>query len=260
MMGLKKRIRTIGLLLFFSFILVNSSYGLLSRGIDFYADLEITVEREGYVTIDGISNYPDLIVENTEEYTSKQQSLWTLAILKNETFSDFIFIITFPEQTTIQSIESSATTVIGEKNGHLTLTGYGSNKSLSITVDYQTEKISEESGFYGLDTISFILIVSIIFLIFSLIIIFLLDKKKLTLFKKNNLEFSQNQLRGLNERQKKILALLQESKIAMTQTDIQRELDMPKASVSRNIRRLELKGLVEKERIGMSNLIRLKKP
>jgi uncharacterized membrane protein len=34
---------------------------------------------------------------------------------------------------------------------------------------------------------------------------------------------------------------------------------MPKASVSRNIRRLELKGLIEKEQIGMSNIIRLKK-
>jgi len=53
--------------------------------------------------------------------------------------------------------------------------------------------------------------------------------------------------------------LLLKSKIPMTQNDIQRELGIPKASVSRNIRRLELKGLIEKEKIGMSNLIKIKK-
>ena len=67
-------------------------------------------------------------------------------------------------------------------------------------------------------------------------------------------------LKGLNERQKKIMNLLLERKTPLTQTDIQKELKIPKAAVSRNIRGLELKGLIEKENIGMSNLIRLKKP
>jgi len=259
MMVLKKRMRTIGLFLMLAFIFINPSFVPITQAIDFYADLEITVDTGGYVTIDGISNYPNLIIENTEEYTSKQQSLWTLDILKNETFSDFLFFITFPEQSTIQSIESSGSTVIGEENGHLTITGYGSNKSLSITVNYQTEKTLEKSGFYSLDTFSIILIMSIIFLVILLIFLVFIDKKEIRIFSQNNHKSSQNQLRGLNERQKKIMKLLQESKIAMTQTDIQRELDMPKASVSRNIRRLELKGLIEKEQIGMSNLIRLKK-
>ena len=260
MMGFKKRNQITRVLLLTSFIIINCSYVLNTQAIDYYADLDITVDREGYVTIDGLSNYPDLIVENTEEYTSKQQSIWSLAITKNITFSDFIFSISLPEQTTIQSIDSSASTIISEENGHLIITGYGENETLSITVDYQTEKISEESGLFGLDTFSIILIVSIISLIIVLFIIIFFDKKQITIFSKNNQEFSQKELRGLNERQKKILTLLQKSNIAMTQTDIQRELDMPKSSVSRNIRRLELKGLIEKEQIGMSNLIRLKKP
>ncbi len=259
-MGFKKRMRILCLFLLCSIIIINPSHVLITHAIDFYADLEITVDREGYVTIEGISNYPDLLVENTEKYTSKQQSLWTFSILKNETFSDFLFLVTFPEQTTIQSIESSTSTVIGEENGHLMITGYGTNKPLFITVNYQTEKISEKSGFYGLDSVSIILIASILLLIVLLIIIVFVDKKEKAIFSKDTPEFSQKQLRGLNERQKKILTLLQESNIALTQTDIQRELDMPKASVSRNIRRLELKGLIEKEHIGMSNLIRLKKP
>ena len=56
------------------------------------------------------------------------------------------------------------------------------------------------------------------------------------------------------------MKLLVDKKIPLTQTDIQKELNIPKAAVSRNIRGLELKGLIEKEQIGMSNLIRLKKP
>ena len=46
---------------------------------------------------------------------------------------------------------------------------------------------------------------------------------------------------------------------SMTQTEIQKQLSIPKSAVSRNIGALELKGLIEKETIGMSNLIRLKK-
>ena len=66
--------------------------------------------------------------------------------------------------------------------------------------------------------------------------------------------------KGLNQRQIQIMKLLIDNKMPLTQTDIQKRLDIPKAAVSRNIRGLELKGLIEKEQIGMSNLIRMKKP
>lgn len=65
--------------------------------------------------------------------------------------------------------------------------------------------------------------------------------------------------KGLNDRQKNIINILIKSETGLTQTEIQKELGIPKASVSRNIRRLELKGLIEKEKIGMSNIIRIKK-
>ena len=40
---------------------------------------------------------------------------------------------------------------------------------------------------------------------------------------------------------------------------IVKELNLPKSSVSRNISSLELKGLIEKESVGVSTMIRLKK-
>jgi len=66
--------------------------------------------------------------------------------------------------------------------------------------------------------------------------------------------------KGLSERQKEIVQLLIDTKRPLTQVEIQKELDMPKAAVSRNVHSLEIKGLIEIEKIGMSNLIRLKKP
>ena len=55
------------------------------------------------------------------------------------------------------------------------------------------------------------------------------------------------------------MKLLNESTKPLTQTDIEKELNMPKAAVSRNIHSLEYKGLIEIEKIGMSNFIRVKK-
>ena len=66
--------------------------------------------------------------------------------------------------------------------------------------------------------------------------------------------------RGLTDRQKQIMELLIETKRPLTQVEIEKELDIPKAAVSRNVHSLEIKGLIEIEKIGMSNLIRLKKP
>jgi uncharacterized membrane protein len=73
-------------------------------------------------------------------------------------------------------------------------------------------------------------------------------------------KYNAYQFKGLNQRQKEIMNLLIDKNTALTQTEIQKELNIPKAAISRNIRGLELKGLIEKEQIGMSNLIRIKKP
>jgi len=231
------------------------------QATDLYADIEITVDDAGYVTIEGVSNYPNLLVENSESYTSKKQSLWTLNITKNETFSDYVYSVQLPKNSEISLISSSGSILIGEESGNLIIDGFGSNESLSIIIQYQTQKYLDTSELFGLDTLSIILSIVIVVLIISFcyILIFVDTRKKPAKLQKEDDSFIRL-LKGLNERQKQILTLLRESSVALTQTDIQRELNMPKASVSRNIRRLELKGLIEKEQIGMSNLIRLKKP
>ena len=106
-----------------------------------------------------------------------------------------------------------------------------------------------------------VIVLLIIFLL--LLIFFILNYKKVRSFKKDKEDVKENFLdhdtRGLTSRQKKIFNLLVENKKPMTQAQIQTELKIPKASVSRNIKSLELKGLIEKEDAGISNLIRVKK-
>jgi len=107
----------------------------------------------------------------------------------------------------------------------------------------------------------YLLIPIIIIGLVVLIVVFyyFLKKKDTEEISKEINETVYDDFRGLSDRQKKIMDLLIDKNRPLSQTTIQKELDIPKAAVSRNISSLELKGLVEKENIGMSNLIRLKK-
>ena len=244
--------------LFFTFLLLFSIiYFPIISAEDFYADIKIDVDSNGFVTIDGVTNYPELLTENTENYTSKKQSNWLLNITNDDIFSDFFYVLTLPKGSSINYIKSSGFIRIEENQGNLIVKGFGENESISILVQYQIDKSSDDE-ILKLDYIFIFLIVFIIGVI--LLITYTLIKGKKVKNEFEQIKESIIDFRGLNKRQKEIMKLLIDRKIPLTQTDIQKELNLPKAAVSRNIRRLEIKGLIEKEKIGMSNLIRLKKP
>ncbi len=248
-MSLSKKHLNKFFLIIFLFILIIFPVSAVS---EYYADITIDVDSSGFVTIEGVTNYPDLLAKNTEVYTFKKQSYWLLNITKGEIFSDFVYFLTLPESSSVNYIKSSGSIRIEEDKGKLIINGFGENEIFSIQIQYQIGKVTEES--FKFDPI-FISLVTIIIVLFTiLIIMFLKDRKKPQSINKNSYDF-----RGLNQRQKQIMKLLIDRKKPLTQTEIQKLLNIPKAAVSRNIRRLELKGLIEKEQIGMSNLIRLKK-
>jgi len=242
--------------IFFFFTLLILSTIIYSPSIsaeNYYADLTIEVDSSGFVTIDGITNHPDLLVKNTEIYTSKKQSYWLLNITKEGVFSDFVYVLTLPIESSINYIKSSGFISIENNKGNLLVKGFGENESFSVLVQYQIEKITENQVL-EFDLISIILISAIIVLIIILVAVIVKEKIKVKQPKS-----SEYNLKGLNQRQKEIMNLLIDKNTPLTQTEIQKELNIPKAAVSRNIRGLELKGLIEKEQIGMSNLIRIKK-
>jgi len=220
---------------------------------EYYADINISVDGSGFVSIEGRTNHPNLLVDNSELYTYKSQSFWLLNITKNEVFSDYIYSLTLPQGSTINYIRSSGFRGIEEKSGSLVITGSGGNESLSIVVQYQLNERSLD--FNVLIVLGVLIFVLIVFLVF-----FVIQSKKKKLVgpvKKSDYVIS---FRGLTERQKQIMNLLIEVKRPLTQIEIEKELGIPKSAVSRNVHSLELKGLVEIEKVGMSNFIRLKKP
>jgi uncharacterized membrane protein len=244
------------ILMFFLF-----SFNLISvYANEYYADITIDIDDSGFVTIYGITNHLDLLVENTEIYTSKKQSYWLLNITKDEIFSDYIFVLTLPKDSSINYIKSSGSIRIEEELGNLIVKGFGQNESFFIIVQYQVKKNLDDKILMDIDT-SLIIVFLILLIGFILIItlIFINKRKHLITFEKTNKNNIEQDLSGLSNRQKNIMKLLIERNRPLTQKEIQQKLKMPKAAVSRNIHSLEIKDLVEIEKVGMSNLIKIKK-
>ena len=219
----------------------------------YYADVDISVDTSGFVTITGTTNYPDLLTDSTEIYSSKDQSFWLLNITKNEVFSNYIYTITFPKGTSINYIKSEGTFRIGGHEEHLIIDGFAENNNLSVIIQYQIDKYNEGSVSNAFNmNLGLIIIISLFIILFIVVYYKFPDKNK------SSEMFEDDMLKGLNQRQKDIMNILINNSAPLTQSDIQREIGIPKASVSRNIQRLEFKGLIEKEQTGMSNLIRLK--
>jgi uncharacterized membrane protein len=238
-----------------SFLAILSEPSL--QAADYYADLTITVDLSGFVTIQGLTNYPNLTIQNTEQYTSKQQSYWLLNITKPEAFSEFIYDLALPKGSSISYIRSSGSIRIEENLGGLVIRGFGENESFSILIQYQIEK--QDETFLQENIVYLILLPAILLVTFLIIYFYITEKKTAVSLQPLGTKEPLGELKGLNTRQRQIMQLLHERNTPMTQTDIQKELQIPKASVSRNVHGLERKGFIEKEQIGMSNLIRLKK-
>lgn len=247
-----KKIRLYSITLSFFIILISSC--AISTAEGYYADIQISVYETGIVDIKGVTNYPDLSVKD-----SNMQTYWLLNITTEDIFEDYVYTLTLPDDSVINRIKASGFIGVKEEDGRLIISGAGENESLSILVQYQINKTSDIYSFFDYVILS-VLLLSIVILTFLLVYFVYKDKQKKSI--KYNLDDNNDMMysfKGLNERQKEIVKLLIDAKRPLTQTDIQKELDMPKAAVSRNVHSLELKGLLEIEQTGMSNLIRLKK-
>src|SRR3989339_685127 len=169
-MVLQKRLFQLGLLL-----IVINCMAVFSQ--EFYADLEITLDESGFVTIDGITNYPDLIVKDSQMYTFKEQEYWAFDLSIEKSF-DFVYILKLPENSEINSINTSGQFRIKTENDNLIIQCYGEDEPLNIFVQYQIKK-SEQNNFYIIFLIGLIVIISFV----------LVSLKRLNLFKKKNIEF-----------------------------------------------------------------------
>jgi len=117
-MGFDKTCRQISLFFVLLFLISILSFSNI-RAEGYYADITIDVDSSGFVTIDGVTNYPGLLVNNTQSYTLKKQSYWLLNITIEDVFSDFVYAMTLPEDSSINYIKSSGFIQIQEDQGNL---------------------------------------------------------------------------------------------------------------------------------------------
>lgn len=231
---------------------------------NYYADLEIDVNSQGLVNIFGKTDYNEFKeILNSPQFTSKDKEYWILNITTKKVFDNFIFELYLPKNSQINYIKTTPNFRIDEENNRIKLIGTGENKPITIIVQYKIENnqiiLKQENN---------IIIYFIIFII-SIISGFLINKylhqkkeKRRKKYIKSNkleeLEYTRININILPQRQQEIIKILKE-KGKITQKELENIMKIPKSSISRNIKTLEIKGIVKKENIGITNYIHLKK-
>ncbi|MBT3464873.1 hypothetical protein HN451_07810, partial [archaeon] len=193
----------------------------------------------GYVTINGDTNHPNLKIDTTQEYTSKKGKYWLLNITISDIFSNFIFDLELPKNSQINYLKTPRIARISDSKNQMKVVGTGENQRFVLIVQYSYSKNNFNNYFYYL----------IIIPVLGIITYFVLKKitKKKKTYNKDALTKRQNEILNLVLKNKKI-----------TQSMLEKKLNMPKSSLSRNIDSLVKKNIIGKERKGMTNLIFLK--
>ena len=222
---------------------------------ELFADVTIDINESGFVTITGTTNHPDLLVNDNQSFTSKIKDDWYFNFTNDQNFSEYIFKVLLPIDSSLYAVESSGTVWIGEESNRLAIYGLGQNESISLNINYQLSKSTDSKGGSFFSTINIVFLILIIILFILILINLYRSYNKREIVGKSNVD----QYKGLTARQKQIMKILNESSKPLTQTEIEKILNMPKAAVSRNVHSLERKGFIEIEKAGMSNFIRIKK-
>jgi len=217
-------------------ILINTSYAQL------YGDLTFNVKENGEVAISGNTNY-DQFKGTNNELTSKNKNIWYLNIT-SPIFDEYKYLIKLPKYSVMNVIKANNKFVIGEKDGVIAVSGFGAGEKLDVFIEYAIDK--EDSLFDQ----SLMIAGLVLILIIGGIVYFV--KRKITSTPKKTLNRSL-----YTERQLLILDYLQEHG-TVTQAALEKELGIPKASLSRNIKTLVQKEIIFSETKGMSNIVGLR--
>jgi len=223
---------------------------------EYYANLTFEVQNEGSTIISGTTNSLNLNPQTTQELTSKNGKIWTLLIDTNELFSEYSYKIILPINSQIQKIQTNSTYFVSSKNSNMIIEGFGENINLNIEIEYTINQTQQDMQLIPIVTGLVILILIGI----TLFVVLKKDKSKTTpaTIEINNSEntFDEN---ALTDRQLAIIKQLEKKNGRETQAEIQKILSLPKASLFRNLAGLEKKGIIKKERKGMTMLLTLQK-
>ncbi|MFO7710570.1 MAG: MarR family transcriptional regulator [Candidatus Woesearchaeota archaeon] len=201
----------------------------------YYADVEIVVEENGLVSIKGNTNHPILDQDRSPDFTSKDGRYWLLNISTDDTFSSMIYKLSLPENSEVNYLRAPALSRISDNKG-IIIIGAGENKTFNLLVQYSIERPDDFFNWIPVVVIIGVAIITIIGIIFI--------KKRI------------KEDYTLTKRQEKIVKALRKNK-RMTQKELEKMLNIPKSSLSRNIESLQRREIIRKEQTGMSNVLTL---
>lgn len=206
---------------------------------NYYADVTISVDSEGIVSINGLTNHPTLYSNNYSDFISKKQDYFLLNVSLNDEFTQYVYTISLPPGAVINYLNTPKVMSITNKQDNIIITAVGSDESFKAAVQYSLNDSFSKSYMILIYLTPFIILY---FLIFR-------NKNK----NKNFVDYSL-----LTDRQESIMRIIEKKK-RVTQKRLEKDLDIPKSSLSRNINSLINKGLIEKRKKGMTNILILKK-
>ncbi|MEM4598505.1 MAG: MarR family transcriptional regulator [Candidatus Diapherotrites archaeon] len=213
---------------------------------EYYADISITIGKDGLCKIKGITNHPLLSEGIHNELTYKEGTKWGFLLDINDKFSDFVYDIHLPPNARLTKVNNSGSISIQAEGDVITIKGFGKEEPLRLFVWYYIDN-NEQRGLIGWPILAILIAV-----LSAFAAKYIIRKKKIA--KKANEENKKN-YEGLNERQRAIMIFLEEKGGKATQKEITEALRLPKSSVSRNIEALLKRGYVKKEQRGMTNFI-----
>ena len=263
-------------------------------GQNYYADIQIYVENDGSTTILGNTDFP-LFKNSTDvqTFTSKDANLWTLNISTTEVFENFVFELNLPENANVNYIKTTPNFRIETENDRIKIIGIGEDKPFTLLVQYKINHVnklfSEKNILFGLIILFIVSLLIVIFVGFRIVKKLKLNlrdeieklkkratnatntklhtnnkeqKKEQKIEKVENLKIKEKEknkidLSLFSPRQQDIIKILEE-KGKITQKELETIMKIPKSSVSRNIQTLVIKGIIQKESVGLTNYISLK--
>jgi len=222
-------------------LIFSLSLMLLINTYALYGDIFFDVKDNGKVEISGETNY-ELFKGTTNSLTSKDGEIWFLNIT-SPVFEEYIYRVKLPKYSVINYVKANNQLRIEQKSGSIQIIGTGKDKPIEIKVQYLIDKTQEK--------LSYLLIVGAFIIVAGMGFLALKIRRKTNLVKK------QFRRELYTDRQLKILDYLQKNGTT-GQSNLEKNLKIPKASLSRNIKTLVQKGVIFSETKGMSNVIGLK--
>ncbi len=209
----------------------------------YYADIVVDVAPTGEVSISGTTNHPTLLVKASQNYTSKDAQYWLLNITKDGFFEAGVVEIMLPKGTDVNYLKAPSFSRFTQANDRLVIVSTLENKPFSFLVQYSITPEETNDSF----KVWFVILIATVSIFLSL---FLFKKKRAT---------TDFDLSVLPSRQRAIMKILIRHNGRLTQAQLEKSMDLPKSSLSRNVDALVRLGLIEKIPTGMTNVLKLKK-